>query len=71
MIQELVVKQIITEKEAQSINLYQILNFTKSDIWQELKSAKEYHKEEPFYINVPANEVEEVDCEENILAMIK
>ena len=68
MIQNLVTKQIITEKEAEIVNPYQILNFTKSTIWKELKQAKEYHKEEPFYINVPAREVEAVKCEENILA---
>ena len=68
LIQNLVTKQIITEKEAKSVNIYQILNFTKSNIWIELKNAKEYHKEEPFYINVPANEIEEVQCDDNILA---
>ncbi len=68
LIKNLKDKEIITEKEAKSVNLHQILKFTKSDIWQELKNAKEYHKEEPFYINVPANEIEEIECDENILA---
>ena len=68
IIQDLVQKQIITEKEAKAVNAYQILNFTKSNIWQELKEAKEYHKEEPFYINVSAREIENLDCDENILA---
>ena len=44
-------KNFITHKEAESINPNQILQFTKSHIWTELKEAKEYHKEEPFYIN--------------------
>ena len=68
LIKSLVDKEIITEKEAKSVNPYQILKFTKSDIWQELSTAKEFHKEEPFYINVPANEIEDVDCDENVLA---
>ena len=68
LVEELKNKEIITEKEANSVNINQILKFTKSDIWQELKEAKEYHKEEPFYINVPANEVEETESIANILA---
>lgn len=68
LINSLVDKEIITLKEANSANPYQILKFTKSDIWQDLKQAKEYHKEEPFYINVPLKEIEDIEAEENILA---
>ena len=68
LVEELKNKEIITEKEADSVNINQILKFTKSDVWQELKSAKEYYKEEPFYINVPANEVEDTESTVNILA---
>ena len=68
MIQRLVEKQIITEKEAEAVNPYHILKFTKSAIWLELREAKEYHKEEPFYINVPASDIQETTCQENILA---
>ena len=67
MVEDLKKKDIITEKEAQSVNCNQILKFTKSDIWEELKKAKEYHKERPFYLNIPANQIEETDAEENIL----
>ena len=67
LIEDLKIKEIITEKEAESINPYAILNFTKSNIYKELKEAKEYHKEEPFYINIPANEAMEVSSEEKIL----
>ena len=68
LVEGLIKKEIITKKEADSVNINQILKFTKSDVWQELKSAKEFHKEEPFYINVPANEVEETESKANILA---
>ena len=68
LVTELKNKEIITSKEADSVNLKQLLQFTKSDVWQELKVAKEYHKEEPFYINVPANEIEETESKANILA---
>ena len=67
LIQNLQLKQIITEKEAEAINPYKILEFTKSDIWDELKTAKEIYQEKPFYINVPAKQIYEQDIEENIL----
>ena len=67
MIEDLRVKGIISEKEKQAINPNIILKFTKSTVWEELKYAKEYHKEEPFYINVPAKDVMEVSVDENIL----
>ncbi|MBR0427530.1 MAG: UvrD-helicase domain-containing protein [Clostridia bacterium] len=68
LVTELKNKEIITSKEADSVNLKHILQFTKSDVWQELQEAKEYHKEEPFYINVSANEIEETESKANILA---
>ena len=67
LIKELKQKEIITQKEYEIINPYIILDFTKSKIWEELKEAKEYHKEEPFYINIPANEVIDTSEKENIL----
>lgn len=67
LIEKLRVEEIITQKEQEAINPYVILKFTKSNIWQELKEAKEYHKEEPFYINVPANKVMDTEEKENIL----
>ena len=68
LINELVRKELITEKEAKSVNTYQILQFTNSNIWKELKMAKEIYKEQPFYINVPANEAGDFESKENILA---
>jgi len=67
LIDDLEARKIITAKEKEVINPWDILKFTKSGIWKELKEAKEYHKEEPFYINVPAKEVMETDLDENIL----
>ena len=67
LINDLEARKIITDKEKESINPWVILKFTKSNIWKELKEAKEYHKEEPFYINIPANEVMESTLDENIL----
>ncbi len=67
LIQKLEMRQIITEKESEAINPYKILQFTKSAIWGQLKNAREYYQEKPFYINVPANQIYEQDIKENIL----
>ena len=67
LIQNLEMNQIITEKESEAINPYKILQFTKSEIWKQLKNAKEYYQEKPFYINVPANQIYDEDIKENIL----
>ena len=68
MLNDLVEKELITEKEAESVDVKQIFQFTKSNIWEELKCAKEIYREKPFYINVPANKVEDTESTENILA---
>ena len=67
LINDLEEKNIITSKEKEAINPWIIFKFTKSNIWSELKEAKEYHKEEPFYINVSAKDVIDTDLDENIL----
>ena len=67
LIENLVKKEIITEKEANNINPYKILEFTKSIIWKQLKNAKKVYKERPFFINIPAKEIYEEEIEEEIL----
>lgn len=71
MVEELVKglcdKHIISEKEAEVIDIKKIFDFTKSAIWTEMKNAKEVHKERPFYINIPAKDVYEADIDENVL----
>ena len=67
LVEELVAKKIITTKEKEAINLNRILEFTKSKIWKELKSAQEVEREKPFYINVPAKEIYKEETNENIL----
>ncbi len=67
-VQDLKERNIISEIEAKSVNINILYNYTKSKLWQELKSAKEIHKEEPFYINVPANAIyDEAEPHEKIL----
>lgn len=67
LIQNLVEKQIITKKEGKAINPLKILKFTKSNIWKELKEAKQIEREKPFYINIPAKEIYQEEIEEEIL----
>ena len=67
LIEELEAKKIITNKEKEAINPDKILEFTKSKIWEELKTAKEVEREKPFYINVPAKDIYKEETKENIL----
>ena len=67
LIEDLVEKEMITKAEAENINKNAILEFTKSKIWNEMKSAKEVYREKPFYITVPAKEIYGEDVEEEIL----
>ena len=67
LIEDLVKRKIITEKEAKTINPYKVLEFTKSRIWKDLKNAKKVYKERPFFINIPAREIYDEDVEEEIL----
>lgn len=67
LVEELERKAIITPKEKENINLYKILEFTKSNIWKEMKKAKKVYKERPFFINIPAKEIYKEEIEEKIL----
>ncbi len=57
MILNLVEKEIITKNEADAIDVNLIYQYTKSQLFEELRQAKEVHKEQPFYINIPAKDV--------------
>ena len=67
LVQELVLKEIFTQNEAKQIDVNKILQFTKSKIWEDLKTAKEVYREKPFYINIPAKEIYGKDTEEKVL----
>ena len=71
MIQDLAEKQIITTEEAKSIDAKLVFGYTKSQLFQELKEAKEIHKEQPFYISLPAKEMikeaKEANSEKEVL----
>ena len=69
-IKELVIfmqnNNMITKIQADSIDINKILNFTKSEIFNRMITAKQIYKETPFYINISSNEIYE-GTDENIL----
>ena len=67
LIEQLVVLEIITQKQSEAIKIEPILEFTKSELFKTISKAKEVYKEEPFYINLPAKKVYNTNIEENIL----
>lgn len=69
IILNLVEKEIITQNEADAIDVNLIYQYTKSQLVEELRKAKEVHKEQPFYINIPAKDVvsEAENSKKNIL----
>ena len=67
LVAKLEAKKIITQKEAEAININKVYQFTKSKIWKEMTEAKEVQREKPFYINISAQEIYNEDIEENIL----
>ena len=66
-VEDLVAKNIITEKEKQAIYLQTLYTYTKSEIWQELKQAKLMEREKPFYIMLPAKEIYELEKEKSAI----
>ena len=69
-VKDLEKKNIISNLEAQSIDINMLYKYTKSELWQALKQAKEVHKEEPFYINVPAKEIYD-EAEEHEMILVQ
>ena len=69
LVQGLVFNEIITEKEAESIDVNILYKYVKSELFEELRQAKKIYKEQPFYINVPVKELykDVGDTQEKIL----
>lgn len=59
LIDTLAQKEIILKEEVDAISIPLILKYIKSDLWNELKTAKEIHKEEPFYLELTADRIDE------------
>ena len=67
LLENLVMSKTITEIEKEAVDKNKILKFTKSNIFEKMKKAKELYKEKPFYINIPAKEIYNNDVEDKIL----
>ena len=67
LIQQLIASKIINENQAKYINTQKILKFTESELYKELKEAKEVHKEKPFYIYISSDELYSDGTDEKIL----
>ena len=63
-------RHIISEVEADSVNTNLLYRYTKSVLWQEIKQAKEVHKEQPFYVNIPAKKIYD-EAEENEMILVQ
>ena len=50
-------KNMITDIEADSVDISKVVNLTKSDLYKRMRSSKEVHKEVPFYINISSEEL--------------
>ena len=69
-INDLMNRNIISKIEADNIDVNMLYNYTKSSLWQELKQAKEIHKEDAFYINIPARTIYD-EAEENEMILVQ
>jgi len=55
-IEQLVYKRIITEDEAENINISKIYNFTNNKIYDRILKSKQVYREKTFCINIPREE---------------
>ena len=67
LVDDLVYRKIITSLEGKSINMYKLYSYTKSDLFKQIRNAKKVYKEQPFYINLTADEVYANGLNDNIL----
>ncbi|MBS4193620.1 helicase-exonuclease AddAB subunit AddA [Lederbergia citri] len=57
LLEELILKEIITNEQAEVVSSEQIVEFFQSDIGIRTISAKKVHREVPFTMGIPAREV--------------
>jgi len=67
-VQNMVLKNLLTNEEYKSIDITKIYKFTLSDLYKRMVRSDEVYKEKPFYITVPVKEVyKEVEQDDTIL----
>jgi len=67
LLEMLKAKQIILHAHKESIDKQKILNFTQSELFKEIRNAKQVFKEEPFYINIEADKIYKNGVKESVL----
>jgi len=68
LIEEMRLKNQITEIQQEAININKIYKFTQNQIWQRMQKSKILQKEKAFYINIPINTIyKEADLQGDIL----
>ena len=67
LINNLVYLKLVTENEVIYIDIDKILKFTKSNLYNDLRNAKEIYQEQPFYLYIPADEIYKNGIKEKIL----
>ena len=67
LVEKLENKKIITQKEAEAININKVYQFTKSKIWEEMLHAHVVQREKSFYIKLPAKEIYQKELDEFVL----
>lgn len=63
----LVSDNLITEKEAESVDINKLYLFTKNEIWNKMKKAKVLEREKPFYINIDTKDIYDEKSNEKVL----
>lgn len=67
LIENLLFKKKISSVEAENIDINKILNFTKSNLWQEVKNSKLVEREKTFYTTVSVKDIYDNNVNEEIL----
>lgn len=67
MVDDLVYRKIITPLEGKAINMYKLFSYTKSELFKQIRNARKVYKEQPFYINLTADDVYGNGLDDNIL----
>ena len=66
-VNELVLKRIFTEQEAEAVNINKLEKFSNSKLADDIREAKEIYKEKPFYMYIPAKDIYGVDTSEKVV----
>ncbi len=67
LVDDLVKKEILLPKEADTVNYQKIIAFLNSKIWKDMKNAKFVEQEKAFYLNLKANEIYNNNSDDEIL----